>query len=190
MVLPEAAQGWATGPVAAAAGVPLLFSPSPVLSPELAAFISARPALRATTTPVPSSQLSDQVLGATSRVLLGLPWAPPGITTGQATGPTATTTRKVSRANATPEPVRKGRTVKVTAKVTARFTDRKYRSVPAGVPFSVQFKASGSKKYRTVAKGVTTTGRATAKVKATKSGRYRIVVGSKRSASDYVRVTR
>jgi N-acetylmuramoyl-L-alanine amidase/Cell wall binding domain 2 (CWB2) len=197
MVLPEAAQGWATGPVAAAAGVPLLFSPSPVLSAELAAFITARPALRATTTTVPGSQLSDQVLGATSRVLLGLPWAPPGVTTAppgvttdRAKGPTATTTRKVARANATPEPVRKGRTVKVSSKVKARFTDRKYRSVPAGVPFSVQFKASGSKKYRTVAKGVTTTGRATAKVKATKSGRYRIVVGSKRSASDYVRVKR
>ena len=80
MVLPEAPQGWASAPIAAAAGVPLLFTPSPVLSVELAAFITARPALRATTTTVPASQLSDQVLGATSRVLLGLPWAPPGVT--------------------------------------------------------------------------------------------------------------
>ena len=103
-------------------------------------------------------------------------------------GPTATGTRKVSRTNASPEPVKKGRTVKVTAKVTAKFTDKKYRSVPAGVAFTVQFKASGAKKYKAVASGLTTTGRATAKVKATKSGRYRVVVGSKKSASDYVRV--
>jgi hypothetical protein len=189
MVLPETPQGWASAPVAAAAGVPLLFTPSAVLSAELAAFIAARPALRATTTTVPASQLSDQVLGATSRVLLGLPWAPPGVAgRAPATGPTATATVKVGTANASPEPVRKGRTVKVTSKVTARFTDKKYRSVPAGVAFTVQFKASGAKKYKAIASGLTTAGRATASVKATKSGRYRIVVGSKKSGSDYVRV--
>jgi hypothetical protein len=94
----------------------------------------------------------------------------------------------VGRVNASPEPVKKGRTVQVTSKVTAKFTDKKYRSVPAGVGFTVQFKASGSKKYKTVASGLTTAGRATASVKATKSGRYRIVLGSKRSSSDYVRV--
>jgi hypothetical protein len=193
MVLPETPQGWASAPVAAAAAVPLLFTPSPVLSAELAAFITARPALRATTTTVPASLLSDQVLGATSRVLLGLPWAPPGVTIGQptgptVTGPTATATRKVGRANAGPEPVRKGRTVRVAATVSARYSDKKYRPVPAGVDFTVQFRASGAKKYRAVASGLTTLGRAAATVKATKSGRYRIVVGSKASGSDYVRV--
>ena len=100
----------------------------------------------------------------------------------------STFARKVGATNASPEPVRKGRTVKVTAKVTAKFTDKKYRSVPAGVGFTVQFKASGAKKYKAVASGLTVTGRATAKVKATKSGRYRVVVGSKKSGSDYVRV--
>jgi hypothetical protein len=188
MVLPEAPQTWASAPVAAAAGVPMLFTPSPVLSAELAAFITARPALRATTTTVAASQLSDQVLGATSRVLRGEAWAPPGITTSQPAGPTATATRKVGRTNASPEPVKKGRMVKVTSKVTAKFTDKKYRSVPTGVAFTVQFKASGAKKYKAVASGLTTTGRATASVKATKSGRYRIVVGSKKAGSDYVRV--
>ena len=94
----------------------------------------------------------------------------------------------MGKANASPEPVRKGRTVKVTAKVTARFTDKKYRSVPAGVAFKVQFKPAGAKSYKSIASGLTTTGRATASVKATKSGRYRIVVGSKKSGSDYVRV--
>ena len=145
--------------------------------------------MRATTTTVAASQLSDQVMGATSRVLLGLPWAPPGVGGPvPVAGPTATTTVKVGTANASPEPVRKGRTVKVTSKVTARFTDKKYRAVPAGVAFAVQFKASGAKKYKTIASGLTTSGRATASVQATKSGRFRIVVGSKRSGSDYLRV--
>jgi hypothetical protein len=124
MLLPEAPQGWASAPAVAAAGVPLLFTPSPVLSAELAAFITARPGLRATVTTAPSSQLSDQVLGATSRVLRGEAWAPPAVTAGAPTGPMATGTRKVGKANASPEPVRKGRTVKVTSKVTARFTDK------------------------------------------------------------------
>ena len=130
-----------------------------MLSVELAAFITARPALRATTTTVPASQLSDQVLGATSRVLLGLPWAPPGVGgPPPAAGPTATSVLRVGTANASPEPVKKGRTVKVTSKVTARFTDKKYRSVPAGVAFTVQFKASGAKKYKAIASGQTTVG--------------------------------
>ncbi len=189
MLLPEAPQGWASATVAAAAGVPMLLTPSPVLSAELAAFISARPGLRATITTAPAAQLSDQVLGATSRVLRGEAWAPPGAATGQpAVGPTATGTRKVGTTNASPEPVKRGRTVKVTSKVTAKYTDKKYRAVPAGVGFTVQFKASGAKKYKAVGSGLTTAGRATASVKATKSGRYRIVVGSKRAASDYVRV--
>ena len=129
------------------------------------------------------------MLGATSRVLLGLPWAPPGVGgPPAAAGPTATATVKVGKANASPEPVKKGRMVKVTSKATAKFTDKKYRSVPAGVAFTVQFKASGAKKYKAVASGLTTAGRATASVKATKSGRYRIVIGSKKSGSDYVRV--
>jgi hypothetical protein len=97
---------------------------------------------------------------------------------------------KVRTANASPEPTRKGSTVKVTAKVTARYTDKKYRSVPAGVPFTVQFKPAGVKAYKSIASGVTTKGRATAKVKAVKSGRYRIVLGTAKSKSDYVRVTR
>lgn len=190
MLLPEDPARWATAAAVAATGVPLLFTPSPVLSVELAGFISARKSLGATTTTAPASQLSDQVLGATSRVLLGLPWAPPGVAVGPTPppGPTATATRKVASANASPEPVKKNRTVKVTAKVTAKFTDKKYRSVPAGVAFKVQFKASGAKKYKSIASGVTTKGRATAYVKATKSGRYRILVGKKASGSDYVRV--
>ncbi len=78
----------------------------------------------------------------------------------------------------------------MTAKVTARYTDGKYRAVPAGVGFTVQFKEKGTKKYRTKVKGTTVSGRATATVTATTSGRWRIVVGKKKSKSDYVRVTK
>jgi hypothetical protein len=195
MLLPEDPARWATAAAVAATGVPLLFTPSPVLARGVADFIAARPALRATTTSVSAGSLDDRVLGATSRVLLGLPWSPPGVTTAPvvrtptATA-TATATRKVARTNATPEPVRKGRTLKATSKVTAKYTDGKYRAAPAGIPVTLQFKASGTRKYKVVARGTTTTGRATLTAKATKSGRWRIVVGSTAAASDYVRVRR
>jgi hypothetical protein len=188
MILPENPDAWGAAPVAASTGAPLLITTSPSLAPQVADFLSARPSLRATTAPVSSAWLDDLVLGATSRVLLGLPWAPPGVDLGSSASPTSK--RKVYRANAKPEPVRAGATVTVTAKVKAKYTDNKYRSVPPGVSFKVQFKPRGAKSYRSVGSGVTTTGRATATVKATKSGRYRIVVGSKKSRSDYVRVTR
>jgi hypothetical protein len=189
MVLPETSGAWASAAVAAAAGAPILLTTSPVLAPAVADFLRARPAMRATTTTVGSGWLADEVLGATSRVLLGLPWAPPGVEVG-GSAPTATATRKVRSANAGPEPVRKGRTVTVVARVTARYSDGAWRGIPDGVGFAVQFKASGTSKYRTVATGTTQAGKASAKAKATRSGRWRIVVGSKASSSDYVRVKR
>jgi hypothetical protein len=191
VVLPESSGTWLTGPIAAASGAQVLLTASPVLSPTIAEHLRARPALRATLTPVSIAVLADDVLGATSRVLLGLPWAPPGVIAAPPVAVAkATSTRKVYRANAKPEPVRKGSTLTVTAKVKAKYTDKKYRAVPAGVAFKVQFKKKGTKKYRTKVKGVTVSGRATATVTATKSGRWRIVVGKKRSKSDYVRVTK
>jgi hypothetical protein len=187
-VLPDNPVAWVTAPVAAATGAPLLITPSPSLSVAVADAIRARPALRATTTTVSAAWLDDQVLGATSRILLGLPWAPPGVALGpaQPTAPQPATYR-VGAANASPEPVKRGRSLKVTAKVTVK-SGKKYVSAPAGVPFVVQFKATGKKKYRQVASGTTTRGRATATVTATSSGRWRIVVGTKASSSDQVRV--
>ncbi len=196
MVLPENPSAWSSAPIAASAGVPLLITSSPTLSPEVAAFLTARSSLRATTTPVSSGWLGDEVLGATSRILLGLPWAPPGVTVGTTPpaakpAPTATTTYKVSRTNASPEPIRKGRTLRVQVKsVQAKYTDAKYRKVPAGVAFTVQFKAKGTKKYKTVASGKTTAGRARTYLTASQSGRWRILVGAKKTKSDYVRVTK
>ncbi len=106
MVLPESSGTWLTGPIAAASGAQVLLTASPVLSPAVADHLRGRPALRATLTPVPSTVLADDVLGATSRVLLGLPWAPPGVTPAPSVPVVkATSTRKVDRANAKPEPV-------------------------------------------------------------------------------------
>jgi hypothetical protein len=193
VVLPDSGSAWQLGPVAAATGAPVLYTASPVLSPAVADLIRSRPSLRATLTPVSGGWLSDEVLGATSRVLLGLPWAPAGVTTAPpvkvAPAVSATSKRKVYRTNAKPEPVRKRSTLTVTAKVKAKYTDGKWRKVPAGVAFKVKFKAKGKKKYRTKAYGTTTKGRATTTVTARKSGRWRIHVESKKSRkSDYVRV--
>ena len=198
MVLPETPGSWATATVAASVGAPLLFTPSPVLAPAVADLIRANPGMRATTTTVGSSVMDDQVLGATSRLLLGLPWAPPGVTAGGTTAPgsppapvstkpSPTGKYRLARANATPEPVRKGRTLTVKSKVKARFTNGKWRKVPIGVGYVVQYKPKG-KKYRAVASGYTVKGWASASVKAKKSGRWRIKIGTKRSKSDYVRV--
>ncbi len=195
MVLPENPSSWTRAPIAAATGMPLLITSSPTLSPKVATFLASRPALRATTTPVSASLLDDETLGATSRILLGLPWAPPGATVGTAApASTPTTTYKVSRTNASPEPIRKGSTLRVqVASVQVKYTDGKYRKVPAGVAFTVQFKAKLKgkgkyTKYRTVATGKTTTGRARVYLKASESGRWRILVGAKKTTSDYVRV--
>jgi hypothetical protein len=190
MLLPVDPGGWAPAAVAAAAGVPVLFSASPVLSAPVADVLRARPRIGATTTPVARGWLADDVLGATSRVLLGLPWAPPGVRVGAPAPAPRPASYKVARANASPEPVRAGRTVKVTAKVTVRTTGRTYRAVPAGVPFVVQFRASGGTRYATVATGTTTKGRATARATAQRTGAWRIVVGTKASKADTVRVRR
>ncbi|MCU0282456.1 MAG: N-acetylmuramoyl-L-alanine amidase [Candidatus Nanopelagicales bacterium] len=190
MLLPVDPGGWAAAPVAAAAGVPVLFSTAPVLSVAVADALRARPRIGATTTPVSRGWLADDVLGATSRVLLGLPWAPPGVAVGAPAPAPRPASYKVARANASPEPVRAGRTLKVTAKVTVRTSGATYRKVPAGVPFVVQFRASGASRYATVATGTTTKGRATARAKAERTGAWRIVVGTKASKADTVRVRR
>ncbi|MGB7983459.1 MAG: N-acetylmuramoyl-L-alanine amidase, partial [Candidatus Nanopelagicales bacterium] len=200
MVLPENPTSWGSAPIAAAAGVPLLITASPTLSPQVATFLAGRAALGATTTPVSAGWLDDEVLGATSRILLGQPWAPPGVPSGTAPpapkptppaavpAPTPTKKYRVSRTNASPEPIGKGRTLRVqVTSVQAKYTDGKYRKVPAGVAFTVQFKATG-KTYKTVASGRTITGKARTYLTATQSGRWRILVGATKTTSDYVRV--
>jgi hypothetical protein len=97
---------------------------------------------------------------------------------------------RVGTTNASPEPVRKGRTLKVTSSVTLRGPDGRYRKVPAGVAFTVQFRATGAKRWATVASSTTTTGRATARVVASRSGTWRVVVGTKAARGDSVRVRR
>lgn len=189
VVLPESSGSWGTATVAAAAGSPLLFTTSPVLATEVADYLGAQPSIGSTSTPVSSGWLDDQVLGAMSRVLLGLTGAPPGVAP-PTVSPTArpTTTYSAARVDATPEPVRKGATLKVKSKVKSKYTNGKWRKVPKGVDFKVQFKASGKKRYVAKATGYTKSGWAKARVTANKSGRWRIVVGSTKSKPDFVRV--
>jgi hypothetical protein len=191
VLLPEDPTRWGTAPVIAATGRPLLFTPSPVLARSVAQYLAERPTMRATMTSVSSGSLDDQVLGATSRVVAGLPWSPPGATTPPVVRtPTATRTRVLTRTNAKPEPVIRGGLLTATSKVTARYTDGVYREAPAGIKFKLQFRASGTKGFKTVASGITTKGRARVTVTATASGRWRIIIGTTTSASDYVPVTR
>lgn len=186
VLVPENSAAWLSVPAGAAAGTPLLISTSPTLSESTADYLSAHSALRATVTPVSSSYVDDQVLGATSRVLRGEAWSPPGV--ALTTSPKATSTRTLTRTNAKPEPVTKGTRLTITTRVRAKFTDGVWRKVPAGVPFTLQFKPKGTSAYKTVKTGTTITGRATLTRKAKKSGRWRIVVGTQVTASDYVRV--
>jgi hypothetical protein len=101
---------------------------------------------------------------------------------------TATATRKVGRANASPEPVKRGATLKVRATVTARYTDGVWRGVPSGVPFTVYFRASGRRNWTAAAFGATGAGEAVATTAAARSGWWRIKVGTRYSTSDYVKV--
>ncbi len=188
MLLPVDPATWGTAPVAAAAGVPVLFTTTPVLSVPVADALRSRPEIGATTTTVPRAALADEVLTATGRVLLGQPWAPPGVGTAPTTPTSPSAGYQLSRANATPEPVRVGGTLKITATVTVGTASGSTRKVPAGVPFSVQFRAAKGERYATVATGRTTKGRATARVVAKRSGTWRIVVGTKASKADAVLV--
>jgi hypothetical protein len=192
MILPDTSGSWGAATAATAMASPLLFTTSPILSPEVASYLRAQPTLRATMTPVAGSALDDDVLGATSRVLLGLPWAPPGVSTPSTSpapspGPSPTGVYRLARTNAKPEPVRRGAKLRVITRVKARWTDGSWRAVPAGVAYVVQHKPKG-KKYRAVKSGYTVAGKATTKVTAKKSGKWRIKIGALKSKRDYVRV--
>ncbi len=183
MVLPSN-QVLATSAVAASAGAPVLVSNPASPSPATLSYLATRPGLSSANTPASTGALADVVLGAASRMLTGEPWAPAGMRLDSG----LTTARKVSRANASPEPVRAKRQLTISAKVKGKYADGKWRAIPAGVPFDVQFKAKGKKKYTIAASGLTQEGRARLALPASKSGRWRIVVTGKASASDYVAV--
>ncbi|MFJ9601078.1 hypothetical protein [Streptomyces althioticus] len=95
--------------------------------------------------------------------------------------------------NASPEPVRQGRTLTVTGKVTRANWDTHTYQAYAGRTVSLQFKAAGAKAYTTVRKVKSNkTGVLRTTVKATRSGTWRWVYygnttsGAKASAGDYV----
>jgi hypothetical protein len=177
-LLPDAPATWQAGPMTVASGSPVLFSGGSSLSDAVASFLQSRPAIRSVVSPVSSAVLTDEVLGSVSRALRG---QAPAV---------ATSTRRLGRTDASPEPVVRGGTVKARATVTAQFTDGSWRPAPAGIAFTLQFKATGATSYKVLARGVTTVGQAASSARAPGPGAWRIVVGGKASASDYVAVRR
>jgi uncharacterized protein with LGFP repeats len=182
-LLPDDSDAWGTAALSASAGVPLLITAGSGLSASVADLIRERPALRGATASVSDYWLSDRVLGSASRLLQGQPWAPPAVNPGLAPARTF----RVGPADAAPEPVRRGQTLRISATVAVESGTGPV-AVPAGVPFTIQFMARGRTWYTRVATGVTGKGFASARVTATTSGRWRIVVGAGVSASDYVSV--
>lgn len=182
MLMPNVTAAWATASVAASTGVPLVFTTTSELAGSVAKFVGGRPALRGVVTTATRSALGDNVLGQAGRELRGKPWAPVPVRIS------ATTTRTITRANASPEPARVGATLTVRATVRALFIDGSWRAVPDGVAFSVQFRRAGTTSYSTVRTGRTASGNASATVTAHSTGRWRIVVGALKSSSDSVRV--
>ncbi|MEU6274179.1 hypothetical protein ABZ871_17490 [Streptomyces populi] len=98
-------------------------------------------------------------------------------------------------ADASPEPVTKGRTITVTGKVTrANWSTKKYDAY-SGRTVSLQFRAKGADTFKTVKKATTnSTGGLKATVTASVDGSYRWVyygnstTGAATSAADYVDV--
>lgn len=195
VLMSDAAASWGAAPAAATLGQPLLMNQAAALDPATQVYFTGRAGLSQAIAGASAASLGDPVLGGVSRLLLGLPLpavlatlpvARTVVTSGKVV--TATSTRKLYRANAAPEPVRKGATVTVKAKLTAKYSDKKWRAAPAGLTFSLYFRAKGKKKYAKVRTGATASGLVSVKATAKKSGYWRVRVGKKYSASDYVKV--
>ncbi len=85
--------------------------------------------------------------------------------------------------------MRKGSTLTVKAKVRAADGSGRWRKAPKGTLVALQFRATGSSTYRTVTSTrLTTSGKASVKVRATATGRWRFLVGGVASKSDRVKV--
>lgn len=104
-------------------------------------------------------------------------------------------TRFDNSLNASPEPVRRGKPIKVTADLsTADWDDGVWAGVDAQV--KVQFRADGEKSYRTVKTVTATGGHLDTKVTATRSGSWRAsyagsdTTASSTSNADFVKVNR
>jgi hypothetical protein len=197
-LMPDTASTWAAVPALAATGAPILFTTQAGLSSEAAGYLTGRAGLAAVATVAGEHALADTLLGAASRLLVGLvpppanvvPVPTPSVSVASPPPVTATATRTVGRANAGPEPVKRGATVSVRSRLRARYSDGVWRAAPAGVPFTVYFRAAGTRRWTAAASGVSAAGVTVGTAKATRSGYWRVKVGSKYSASDYVKVRR
>lgn len=174
-VLPHSRTAWGSAGLAAATGTPLLFTSGSGLSAQVSAFVTSRAALRSAVTPAPASQLGDEVLGATSRIIASA----------------AAPRYRLSRSNATPEPVRTGAKLTVKATVEVPTASGGWAKAPAGQLVVLQFKAAGARSYAEVLRTrTTTTGRAKVTATARTTGRWRLVIGGVTTRSDKVVVRR
>jgi hypothetical protein len=197
-LMPDQPNMWGAVPALAATGAPILFTAATGLSAEPAGYITGRAGLTSVSSAASEKALGDPVLGSASRLLLGQAAPDPTITpvptpSMSAASPPpvmATATRRLGRTNASPEPVKRGAALRVRATISARYSDGRWRAVPTGVPFTVYFRASGKRSWVAKASGATGIGEAVATTAAASSGWWRIKVGTKYSASDYVKVRR
>lgn len=179
-LVPQEYDYWSRAPLAAAAGVPLLFTSSSTLTTRVADYFEEHTAISSASTPIMPAWLDEQVLGAASRAIHG---AVP-----QADGPLPTDTFRLVRTNASPEPVARGAQLKVKARIRTLFTDGVWRRAPRGMFFKVQHKPRGKRHHKAVATGYSLRGRAVLFVTAQTTGTWRIKVGDKRARRDFVRV--
>jgi subtilisin family serine protease len=104
--------------------------------------------------------------------------------------------RRINKVDAAPEPIRRGGQLTLIARLTALYLDNVWRADPGGTQVIFEFKASGKRRYETVATTSTTAGGyAAMQVPAVKSGRWRARVlltdGTQAIAhNDYVKVRR
>jgi hypothetical protein len=178
MMLPAVPSTWGTASLASAVGTPLLFTGRSTLPTETGAFLQSRGRLRTGLTPLVRTVLDDSVLGATSQLLGGEPWAPKRPVTYQ-----------VTSINAAPEPVKKGATLSLDARIKVSYDSITWRDAPVGTSVAIQHRPEGAAAYRAVTTvRLTEAGWLHSSVVATKTGHWRIVVGGTASKFDHVLV--
>ena len=174
LLLPSTPAAWGIAPAALTSGGVLLFTPRSTLSPAVSSTLRSRSALRLVLSPVVAGWLSDPVLGAASRLIGAAP---------------ARVTYRLSKTNASPEPVRAGGIL--TARVKVKVSDGQggWKAVPAGRLLLLQFKASGSSAYRNQAVAKTGAGgKVVIRLRAKTTGTWRFVLGGAISRGDRVKV--
>jgi subtilisin family serine protease len=162
---------------------------APHVSAVAALVLAARPTLTGT-------QVASVLIGTAADDPSGDGWDPMGgygrVDAPRAVAqvkPVPTATRKITAANISPEPIVAGATATVTSTARSLYTDGAYRATPAGTPFTVRFRKSGTSTFTAVKQGkVGAGGAVSTTVQPTADGYWRVDVGSATSGADYLDV--